>query len=121
MERVDEKLSSKIANMGIVSAFLVVAMHGYSMSSMPAMGTLSWWFYKLFKENFTNIAVPYFFLVSAFFLAGHQSEDGWFIREVFKRVRTIVIPFFLWALIAVLVKSFGFALLNVLRGAPAFN
>ena len=95
LKKIEPELSAKMANMGIVSAFLVVALHGYAMASMPAPGSVSWWFYKLFKENFTDIAVPYFFLAAAFFLAGHFGEQGWFWREVCKRIRSLLVPMFL--------------------------
>ena len=118
--KIEAELSFKMANMGIVAAFLVVAMHGYAMFSMPSPKTASWWFYKLFKESFTDIAVPYFFCASAFFLAGHLPESGWFKREVSKRVWTIVVPFFLWVLIAIPVKFLGFVLQNALTGKHVF-
>lgn len=121
MTKIEPKLSTKMANMGIVSAFLIVAMHGYAMASMPVPGSVSWWFYKLFKENFTDIAVPYFFLAAAFFLAGHFSEQGWFWREVCKRIRSLLVPMFLWGMFALFLELAAFVSRNVLAGKPLLS
>ena len=43
-----------------------------------------------------KIAVPFFFLASGYFLAGHLDEDGWYGRKVKKRVFSLVIPLLLW-------------------------
>lgn len=115
-ERIQPELSAKMANMSIVSAFLIVAMHGYSMMSIPAFGTMPWWFYKLFKESFTDIAVPYFFCASAFFFAGHLAEHGWFKKAILKRVKTIVVPYVLWVLVSIPIKLFGLVVQNKLTG-----
>jgi peptidoglycan/LPS O-acetylase OafA/YrhL len=47
-----------------------------------------------------QIAVPFFFIVSGFFLAQHFDEEGWWMREVKKRISSLVIPFFVWSFIA---------------------
>lgn len=120
-EKISQALSYKMANMAVVSSFLIVAMHGFSMATVPALGSSMWWFYKLFRETIVEIAVPYFFCVSAFLLAGHCAESGWYGREVRKRVRTIMVPFFLWILIAIPVKQLGFVLMNLLTGRSALQ
>ena len=49
------------------------------------------------------MAVPWFFLASGFFLAGHLGEYvGWWKNEVAKRVRSLVIPFYIWMVISFL-------------------
>lgn len=43
-------------------------------------------------------AVPFFFLCSGYFLAGHMAEAGWWRCECMKRVRTLCVPYILWGL-----------------------
>lgn len=54
------------------------------------------------KEGIFRIAVPYFFVVSGFFLAGHIRENGWWRRACVKRVRSLLLPYLVWCSIAVL-------------------
>ena len=111
-------LSAKMANMALVSAFLVVAMHAFSMSDSPANGTFIWWVYEIFRMTFTEIAVPYFFLASGYFLARHCDEVGWWKRELGKRVHSLLIPLAIWLLLTIAIRSLGFAVGNLLSHRP---
>ena len=51
----------------------------------------------MFSGGYSRIAVPFFFLVSGYFLATHINECGWWKKETLKRVRSLLIPFFTWA------------------------
>ncbi len=44
--------------------------------------------------------MPFFFVVSGFFFAAHFDERGWWARETKKRIRSLVVPFFIWSLLA---------------------
>ena len=60
----------------------------------------------LFSEGFCRIAVPTFFLISGylfFFKLEEWSTDIWF-NKLKKRVRTLLIPYLLWNLIAIIVS-----------------
>ena len=85
----DKQLSNKIASMGFVCACLVVLMHS------PASDGYCLAVYLL-KDILSMIAVPVFFIISGFLLARHCREDGWYKREVIKRIRTLLVP--LWSL-----------------------
>lgn len=50
----------------------------------------------VFANAIARVAVPFFFLLSGYFLAGHVEEEGWWKRETLKRLRSLVIPFFAW-------------------------
>lgn len=86
-------LSNKFANMGFICACLVVAYHtgicGEYLSPC-------WWIRKLLSEVMGCVAVPYFFLASGYFLAGHVREDGWWKNEIRKRIRSLLYPFIIW-------------------------
>ncbi len=93
---IDASLSQKLANMGFVCACLIVSMH---VVYVPE-GRIGWWIAHLFTGyGIGNVAVPYYFVASGFFLAGHLGEGaGWWGREVRKRLRTLVVPYLFWNL-----------------------
>ena len=101
---VSPKLSQRLRVFGFVNALLIVLIHS---TPNPAVDTWSWWVAELLgRDGLCRIAVPYFFLAGGFFLAGHVCEEGWWRREVNKRVRSLVVPYFLWVGIG-LVIHFG--------------
>ena len=55
-------------------------------------------------DGLCRIAVPWFFIASGYFIAGRFGESGWYGRAVSKRLRTLLVPFALWAVIGVIVK-----------------
>lgn len=93
---VGKPLSSKMANMSFVCAVLVVFMH---VGSPAPVGSFPWFFIGFFHEILGDMAVPYFFMASGFFLAGHMEEPGWYPREMKKRGRTLLAPYVLWSLL----------------------
>ena len=91
---VSPELSQRLRVFGFVGALLIVLIHS---TPNPALGTWQWWVAELLgRDGLCRIAVPYFFLAGGFFLAGHVCEEGWWRREVQKRTRTLVTPYFLW-------------------------
>lgn len=93
---VTRNLSSKMANMAFCCAVLVVFIH---VGTPTPVGTIPWFFTEPFHAILGDVAVPYFFLASGFFLAGHMGETGWYSREMKKRVWTLLVPYFLWAVL----------------------
>ena len=94
MTSVPEALSHKFKNMAFLCAMLIALIH-VGLGS-PEAGSVLWAFKMLIPWGIAQIGVPFFFLSSGYFLAGHIGEDGWWKREVLKRVRTLLIPFFIW-------------------------
>lgn len=89
--------SQKIKNMSLLCAFLVASIHvGWTHGQSVSAG---WFMYNAIKEGVARIAVPFFFVVSGFFLAQHFDEGCWWSREVKKRVKSLVVPFLLWSVI----------------------
>ena len=77
MKKIDSDTSNKMANMGFLCAIFIVLLHSGC-------------------GGITSVAVPYFFLAAGYFLAGHFGEEGWWRREVCKRVRSLLVPMWIW-------------------------
>ena len=89
MLNINPRLSQKIANTSFVCACLIVCMHS------PLSNSHQWFIEWFITRALAQIAVPVFFIISGLMLARHCTEAGWWIKELRKRVRTLVIPFFL--------------------------
>ena len=92
-----KETSQKIKNMGFICALFVVSIH---IDWHADESQLLWWGKQLIYGGFARIAVPFFFVVSGYFLAAHFDEDGWWTREVGKRIKSLVVPFYLWTTIS---------------------
>lgn len=100
MQDLSKKLSERIYAMSFLSACMIVFFHA---SPAPEAGSFNWWFFHILgREGVCSIAVPYFFVCSGFFLAGHFGEHGWWKREVLKRVKSLMVPYYIWMAICIL-------------------
>lgn len=111
-------VSYRLHNMSLLATFLVVLIHCYISSEK---GTPIWWFTMLIgggrfgTGGFARIAVPYFFATSGFLLAGHICERNWYMTELGKRLKSLLLPYFIFCGVsgmaivmwAVLAKSRG--------------
>ena len=89
--KIGSALSNKMANMALLCALLIVTLH----VSYLGGGVTSWMFTG---RGIGNIAVPYFFIASGFFVAGHMQGNlrDWWICETKKRISSLVIPYLFW-------------------------
>ena len=83
----NEAESAKMANMAWFNAVLIVALHVMNFAQ-PA-DAASWWLRSVVHGGVCSMAVPFFFLASGWFFGRHVDEQGWWLRELKKRVRTI--------------------------------
>ena len=114
MLNISKDFSERIAGMSFLCACMIVFFHA---SPAPDKGSFNWWFFHLFgREGICCIAVPFFFACSGYFLAGHFGEQGWWLREVKKRIKSLVIPYFIWMVIYLI-----FAILVVYAKNRFFN
>lgn len=101
--KVSPELSHRIANLGFLCTLLVVSIH---LRNVPVqVGSMPWVLHHVVRYCLAIVAVPYFFIVSGYFLSRHVGEPGWWRRAVVQRLRTIGIPFFAWCLIPLLLFS----------------
>ena len=99
METVSKVISAKMANMSFVCACLIVLFHA---TPAPEAGTAAWWLcHILGQQGLCSLAVPYFFFASGYFVIGGLGEDlgSWWRHEVKKRVKSLVVPFYIWLVI----------------------
>lgn len=108
----DKSISVKFANMSLVSALMVVAIHVLKRGQV--IGSTEWWFRRFVEGGVCRIAVPFFFLAAGYFVAQHFSEAGYWKKEVLKRCRTLLVPFAIWASAAFVVCSVIAGIDNVL-------
>ena len=97
---ISKETSRRMAVMSFVCACLIVLIH---CTPAPDKSTWQWWVANLLGANgLCRIAVPWFFVASGFFLAGRFGESSWYSNAVKKRVRTLLVPFVIWAMIGLL-------------------
>ena len=97
MMELDRQISAKITNMAFVCALMVVVIHVWYEAEK---GSVCWWLHELSANGICRIAVPFFFLVSGYFLGRRMGEANWYWAAIRKRLFTIGIPYVLWNMIA---------------------
>ncbi len=117
--RIPDELSGKMYNMSALSALLIVLLHTpLNYMEMPT------WCIRYIRFGLCEIAVPYFFFASGFFLMGTYCTRGglhnaW-IYALKTRFWTLVVPYLIFETIAGLVKhewGYGISLLRF----PAYH
>lgn len=111
---ISRDVSAKLVNLSFVCALLVVSIHvGSADASSPA----AFWTLRIFKEAIGQLfAVPFFFAASGFFLAGHFAEKGWYKTEIAKRVRSLVVPYFVWTVLFAAIGVGASVIIGLLSG-----
>lgn len=113
--------SVRIDLLKFVCAVLVVAIHSpfmWNTTSLAVGGSGSASFTSF---GLTRIAVPFFFVFSGFFLARHLDTAGDWLKAVRRRVRTILVPFFIWTIIGILLLPVAIAILSDLFSGRPFG
>ena len=95
---IDARLSEKLAGISFVSACFVVVLHSY-LNYMPEAGGATAWLVVFAGWLLPTFAVPLFFAISGYLLgvkSANGRTDGWYGKAVKKRIRTLLVPYFLW-------------------------
>ena len=98
-----KRADNRIANASFVCALLVLFIH---LEQVPqTVGSVSWAIYYVIRYVLAVAAVPFFFTVSGYFLAGRIGTFGGWRRSVAKRIRTLGVPFLVWSVVPLLIFS----------------
>ena len=112
MIAINKELSNKLTNLSFVCTLLVVFIHCQS----GGVDFLSRFLRTYIPGAFLPMAVPAFFLISGFLLAGSFEQKQWYCRALRKRIKTLLIPYVIlnfiywplkWVVHAIAIRHFG--------------
>lgn len=106
----------RIAGLGFICACLVVFIH-LPLGAASVGGSL-WWFKELFVRGVCQIAVPFFFCVSGYFLGIRMDEPGWWWSAVRKRLRTLFVPYLICSALYLAMALSVVLAANIVAGRP---
>lgn len=92
---VSNQTSQKIRNLSLLCSILVVTIH----VEWPIDRLSGRLMHELVANGIARMAVPFFFIVSGFFFAGHFNDNDWWKRELVKRMGSLGVPYVTWSLI----------------------
>lgn len=104
METNWERIQSQAINrLRFPMACAVVVLHYCTTVFTDATGSTKI-LYIIFQEGICRLAVPCFFFISGFLFFNHLQEWSWneWSRKIKSRVRTLLLPYILWNMIALL-------------------
>ena len=107
MPEITPEISQSLRRVSFWAAILVVGLHALAEASAFPLKVLC---------ALASAAVPMFFTLSGFFLARHWHEKGFWRREVCKRIRSLLVPYFIWLLLAMVLFGFLAPLLKWMVG-----
>ena len=74
----------------------------------------------MLRSVFGSVAVPFFFTASGFFLAGHVANQGWYLSELKKRLKSLLVPYVAWLTLFVIYLIPVVVAVNALSDRPLF-
>lgn len=113
-----EDLFYRFSFFSVLCAAMVVGIH---VAGVQVPLTSIWWWRRLISNGLFLVAVPFFFVASGFFLAGHLLEPQWYANECKKRVRSIIVPYVLLSIVYVFLE-YGIVIgANILHNRDLFS
>lgn len=97
--QVSEENSRKIVNLSFLCAIFVCLIHVRWQPATDFGRTLVF----MVRGVVGAVGVPFFFLVSGFFLARRFGEPGWWRTAIRKRIGSLLVPYCAWQLVNALV------------------
>lgn len=99
MDRTELRFRNRVSWIQFILCVLVVLVHAYNIDNfqLTAEGNLATWLERFLSEELGQIAVPGFFMVSAFLFYRNFNWNQ-LARKWGSRVRTLLIPYLFWNL-----------------------
>lgn len=110
---ISKKISDKIRGLSFLAAVLVVPLHCTSFSeewfnvveSVGATAKILTAGKLLFCQTISLCAVPWFLIISGFFLMKHcEPTLGWYSNLLRKKIKTLLLPYLIWNVIQYFLK-----------------
>lgn len=98
-EKLSSEMSAKLANMGIVCAFMVVGIH---IGTLPMTGVGDFILGMIGGNGILRMAVPFFFFASGFFCANSYINGRSYRYQLKSRCKSLLVPYLLWNIIYML-------------------
>ena len=104
------ELSNKIKLISLLSIVMVIYIHNYNIKEGmvyffdidSSLAFINIFIQNLFSEGFSRTAVPIFFLISSYLFFQKFTLNG-YPRKIFKRIRTLFLPYLFWTTVVVLI------------------
>lgn len=95
-------LSKKISRVSFICAVLIIVLHSQG-APVKILTPVSRYCQELLCQGLARTAVPMFFVIFAFLLfRDFEFSWSWYKAKVCRRISSLLIPYLLWALFAVL-------------------
>lgn len=111
---IDVKASSKIKAAGFLCTIMVVFRHSLNLQAFWGTEEISnvCSFIEFGCSTLTELAVPFFFMVSGFFFFKYNYyESGTYLKMLRKKVRTLFVPYVIWNIIGLIILLVTFQFL----------
>ncbi len=115
---ISKSLSQKIKGLSFFNALLVVLLHAYTGNSPESSYSTALMIEKFFSIGLCGVGVPYFFIVSGFFLAHQYDNQVPYSQLVKKRLSSLMMPYCYWCIIYALTYIAFTIYGNRLAGRP---
>lgn len=96
MQKIDGKLSAKIANLAWVCALWIVFFHTGVIGTPQTFAAAL--LNNILVGGLFSMSVPFFFLAPGWLLAAHLDEPNWWGQALKRRLHTLLVPFLILAL-----------------------
>lgn len=120
---VQKVFSYKVRVLSFIAAIMVVLIHG---SAASAGGVSAWnaCVHNFATQQLTCVAVPFFFVMSGFWFARGaymQGNGGGYRKLMVKKLKTLLAPYLIWAIVGLPFVLGYYGLWNYLHHSPIFE
>ena len=105
---IDDKVTNKLRIMSLLSMIMVVFLHSYNINkgvnsfseTNSFIGFINSFIQNIISSGVTQIAVPIFFIISGYLLF-QGFTMATYKNKVYKRIKTLLLPYIFWATLVV--------------------